>query len=66
MTILTPQQSKERELQGEAHRVQIREQIQSRERRMQIWGLLVIALLVLLFTLWRAGWHAVVPRGWWG
>lgn len=37
---------------------------ESRERRMQIGGLLVIALLVLIFTLWRAGWHAVVPHGW--
>jgi hypothetical protein len=36
-----------------------------RERRMQIAGLLVIALLVLVFTVWRAGWHAIVPHAWW-
>lgn len=64
--MLTPQQREERQLQGEEHRLQSREQIRSRERRMQVWGLLLIALLVLLFTLWRAGWHAVVPHGWWG
>lgn len=38
---------------------------ESRERRMQVGGLLLLALLVLIFTLWRAGWHAVVPHGWW-
>jgi hypothetical protein len=39
--------------------------LQARERRMQIVGLLLIALLVLVFTVWRAGWHAIVPRTWW-
>lgn len=36
-----------------------------RERRMQIAGLLIIALAVLVFTVWRAGWHSIVPRNWW-
>ncbi|HWZ12992.1 MAG TPA: hypothetical protein VNX22_07640 [Acidobacteriaceae bacterium] len=38
---------------------------EARERRMQIAGLLVIALLVLVFTVLRAGWHAIVPHAWW-
>ena len=34
-------------------------------RRRQIGGLLLMALVILLVTLWRAGLHNVFPPGWW-
>jgi hypothetical protein len=36
-----------------------------RLRRRQIFGLLLIVVVVLLFTLARADWHGIFPRGWW-
>ncbi len=38
---------------------------QNRELRMQIVGLLLLALIGFLFMIWRAGWHAILPRSWW-
>ena len=35
------------------------------ERRRQIRGLLLLALVVLVFCLNRAGLHNVFTRGWW-
>ncbi|MEG9434976.1 hypothetical protein JAO29_02145 [Edaphobacter sp. HDX4] len=37
----------------------------SRERRQQIRGLILLALAVLLFSIFRAGPHRVFPMGWW-
>lgn len=34
-------------------------------RRRQAAGLLLIALAILVFSVWRAGLHAVFPTGWW-
>ena len=34
-------------------------------RRRQAAGLGIIAVLVLIFSLWRAGLAAVFPVGWW-
>jgi hypothetical protein len=36
-----------------------------RLRRRQILGILLIAAAILLFTLLRADWHGIFPRGWW-
>jgi len=36
-----------------------------RRRRMQVRGLLWLALVVLVVTLLRAQMHDVFPRGWW-
>ena len=37
-------------------------------RRKQISGLLILAVLVLIFTVWRTiahnGWHAILPHNW--
>jgi hypothetical protein len=41
--------------------VKAREQL----RRRQIYGLLLIAALILAIALLRADLHAVFPRGWW-
>ena len=35
------------------------------ERRRQLRGLLMLALIVLVFNLARAGLGRVFPRGWW-
>jgi len=35
------------------------------ERRRQIRGLLLLAVVVLVFSLYRAGLHNVFTRGWW-
>jgi hypothetical protein len=35
------------------------------ERRRQIRGLLLLALVVLVFSLYRAGLHNVFTAGWW-
>jgi hypothetical protein len=35
------------------------------QRRRQVAGLLLIALMILLASLWRAGLLTVFPRGWW-
>lgn len=34
-------------------------------RRRQALGLVVIALAILLFAAFRAGWHAIFLAGWW-
>ena len=34
-------------------------------RRRQAIGLIWIALAVLLYSAYRAGWHAIFLRGWW-
>jgi hypothetical protein len=34
-------------------------------RKRQIAGLLLIAAVILLVSLWRAGLHTVFPPGWW-
>ncbi len=38
---------------------------QQQERRMQVRGLLLLAVVVLLFSIWRAGAHRVFTMGWW-
>ena len=35
------------------------------ERRRQVRGLLWIAVVVVVFSVWRAGVHRVFPVGWW-
>jgi hypothetical protein len=35
------------------------------ERIRQIRGLMILALAVLLFSIWRAGFHNVFTPGWW-
>jgi hypothetical protein len=37
----------------------------TRHRRAQTLGLVLIALLILAFTLLRADKHALFPPGWW-
>jgi hypothetical protein len=34
-------------------------------RRRQVYGILLLAVLILAFTLFRADWHALFPTGWW-
>ena len=34
-------------------------------RSRQAIGLVVIALAILLFAAFRAGWHAIFVAGWW-
>jgi hypothetical protein len=36
-----------------------------RERVRQIRGLMLIALAILVFSIWRAGIHRVFTPGWW-
>jgi len=40
-------------------------QAEASERRRQVRGLLLLAALVLLFSILRAGVHNVFTRGWW-
>lgn len=34
-------------------------------RRRQAAGLVILAAIILAFSLWRAGLAAVFPQGWW-
>jgi hypothetical protein len=34
-------------------------------RRRQVFGILLIAAVILTFTLLRADWHGIFPHGWW-
>jgi hypothetical protein len=34
-------------------------------RRQRLIGILLLALGILAFTLLRADWHGIFPRGWW-
>lgn len=34
-------------------------------RRRQVMGMVCLALAILLFATFRAGWHAVFSAGWW-
>lgn len=38
-----------------------------RERllRQQVVGILLVAAVILVFTLMRANWHDLFPQGWW-
>lgn len=36
-----------------------------RLRRRQVIGILLVAALILIFTLLRANQHALFPQGWW-
>jgi hypothetical protein len=38
-----------------------------RERllRQQVVGILLVAAVILAFTLMRANWHDLFPQGWW-
>jgi hypothetical protein len=36
-----------------------------RLRRRKLMGILLVAALILLFSLVRADWHAIFPPGWW-
>jgi hypothetical protein len=38
---------------------------QNQNRRIQIRGLLWLALLVMIFAVARAGLHTAFPQGWW-
>lgn len=38
---------------------------EQRERRRQLRGLLMLALVVLVLAWWRMGWHRAFPAGWW-
>ena len=40
-------------------------QREARERRRQMRGLMLLALLVLIFSWWRMGWARSFPTGWW-
>jgi hypothetical protein len=44
---------------------QLQQQREIHERRRQLRSLLLIALAVLLFSLYRAGLHNVFTPGWW-
>jgi hypothetical protein len=48
-----------------ARNTQLQKQRKIHERRRQLRSLLVIALVVLLFSLYRAGLHNVFTPGWW-
>jgi len=37
----------------------------AQQRRRQITGLLIIAVIILLAALYRADLHAIFPPGWW-
>lgn len=45
--------------------VEVSEAAQKHERRRQVRGLLLLAALVLVFSLMRAGAHQVFTAGWW-
>lgn len=49
---------------GEAWDRELRER-EARERRRQVRGLVLLALLALVFSWWRMGWHRSFPAGWW-
>lgn len=34
-------------------------------RRRQTIGIVLIAMAILAFTLWRADWRGIFPPGWW-
>jgi hypothetical protein len=34
-------------------------------RRQQVFGILLIAAAILVFTVCRSGLHNIFPRGWW-
>jgi hypothetical protein len=36
-----------------------------RLRRQRIIGILLVAALILAFTLYRADWRGIFPQGWW-
>jgi len=38
---------------------------EAQSRRMQVRGLLWLALLVIVFSIVRAGLHNAFPHGWW-
>jgi hypothetical protein len=40
-------------------------QAEATERRRQVCGLLLLAALVIVFSVLRAGVHNVFTRGWW-
>jgi hypothetical protein len=42
-----------------------KEQAEATERRRQVRGLLLLVLLVIVFSIVRAGVHNVFTRGWW-
>jgi hypothetical protein len=35
------------------------------QRRRQVAGLLLMALIILVASVWRAGLGSMFPRGWW-
>lgn len=35
------------------------------QRRRQVAGLAILAMVILVFSMWRAGLAAVFPAGWW-
>ena len=37
---------------------------EAQERRQQILGLLIIAAIILIFTVLRTGWHSIIPPWW--
>lgn len=41
------------------------QRLQERIRRQQIVGILLVALAILVFALFRADWHNLFPAGWW-
>jgi hypothetical protein len=38
---------------------------EARERRLQVWGIVLLGLGIAAFSVWRAGWASVFPHGWW-
>ncbi|HVJ08810.1 MAG TPA: hypothetical protein VM554_10525 [Acidisarcina sp.] len=40
-------------------------EIRLEQRRRQVAGLALLAIAILIFSLWRAGLAAVFPTGWW-
>ena len=39
--------------------------IETTYRARQVTGLLIVAALIIAFSLARANWHEVFPSGWW-
>jgi hypothetical protein len=51
--------------QAQAEHVNRRSKAEGRERRSMVRGLIVLAVLVLLLSIARAGLDRVFPNGWW-
>ena len=52
-------------MQTRAERQQELERSEAQERRSMVRGLVLLALVILVLSVLRAGLHRVFPQGWW-